>query len=113
MGTWQRWASPVWMDIKRTEVLNNSKGAKEEKDEKHIAPLQLGIIERCIEMWSNKGETVFTPFLGIGSEIYQAIKQGRKGIGFELKESYFDLAKANLKAVVSQKNQVSLFDAVH
>ena len=110
IDTWQKWASPVWMDIKRTNVLNGYQGASEEKDEKHICPLQLDIIERCIALWSNKGETVFTPFMGIGSEVYQAVKMERKGIGFELKESYFDLAKANLKAVVSEKNQLSLFD---
>jgi DNA modification methylase len=110
LDIWQKWASPVWGDINRTNVLNNYKGAKNEKDEKHIAPLQLDIIERCIALWSNKGETIFTPFLGIGSEIYQAVKMGRKGIGFELKESYYDLAKANIQSVVSKKNQLSLFN---
>jgi len=109
LNTWQKWASPVWMDIKRTNVLNNYKGAKNEKDEKHIAPLQLDIIERCIALWSNKGETIFTPFLGIGSEVFQAVKMGRKGIGFELKESYFDLAKKNLNSVLQEQNQTSLF----
>lgn len=109
LNTWQKWASPVWMDIKRTNVLNNYKGARNEKDEKHIAPLQLDIIERCIALWSNKGETIFTPFLGIGSEVFQAVKMGRKGIGFELKESYFDLAKKNIASVVIEKNQQTLF----
>lgn len=109
LNTWQKWASPVWMDIKRTNVLNNYKGARNEKDEKHIAPLQLDIIERCISLWSNKGETIFTPFLGIGSEVFQAVKMGRKGIGFELKESYFDLAKKNLNSVLQEQNQTSLF----
>lgn len=109
LNTWQKWASPVWMDIERTNVLNNYKGARNEKDEKHIAPLQLDIIERCIALWSNKGETVFTPFLGIGSELFQAVKMGRKGIGFELKESYFDLAKRNLQSALEEKNQLSLF----
>jgi len=99
LNTWQEWASPVWMNIKRTNVLNNFRGAKEEKDEKHIAPLQLDIIERCIALWSNKGEKIFTPFMGIGSEIYQAIKMKRKGIGIELKESYFDLAVKNIESV--------------
>ena len=106
--TWQEWASPVWMDIKRTEVLNNYKGARDNKDEKHIAPLQLDIIERCIALWSNKGETVFTPFLGIGSEVFQAVKMDRKGIGFELKESYFDLAKKNLQSLNETKKQLTL-----
>lgn len=109
LDTWQKWASPVWMDIKRTNVLNNYKGAKDHKDEKHIAPLQLDIIERCIALWSNKEETIFTPFMGIGSEVYQAVKMGRKGIGIELKESYFDLAKRNLQSAVLEKNQISLF----
>lgn len=108
LNTWQKWASPVWMDIKRTNVLNNYKGATNEKDEKHICPLQLDIIERCIALWSNKGETIFTPFLGIGSEVFQAVKMGRKGIGFELKESYFDLAKANLKSAIVEKSQLTL-----
>jgi DNA modification methylase len=107
LDTWQRWASPVWMGIKRTNVLNNYKGAKNEKDEKHIAPLQLDIIERCIALWSNKGETIFTPFLGIGSEVYQAVKMGRKGIGFELKESYFDVAKRNIQSAVNEKDQLT------
>jgi DNA modification methylase len=109
LNTWQKWASPVWSDIKRTNVLNNYQGAKGEKDEKHICPLQLDIIERCIALWSNKGETIFTPFLGIGSEVYQALKMERKGIGFELKESYFEMAKKNLKDILMQKNQTSLF----
>lgn len=109
LNTWQRWASPVWMDINRTNVLNNYKGARNEKDEKHIAPLQLDIIERCIAMWSNPGEVVFTPFLGIGSEIFQAVKMGRYGIGIELKESYYDLAKKNIESVIESKKQISLF----
>lgn len=109
LNTWQEWASPVWMNIKRTNVLNNYKGARNEKDEKHIAPLQLDIIERCIALWSNKGETIFTPFLGIGSEVFQAVKMGRKGIGFELKESYFDIAKTNIKNAVEEKSQMELF----
>ena len=108
LNTWQKWASPVWMDIKRTDVLNNYKGARDDKDEKHIAPLQLDIIERCIALWSNKGDTVFTPFMGIGSEVFQAVKMGRKGIGFELKESYFDLAKKNIQSIVRSKDQITL-----
>lgn len=104
LDTWQKWASPVWMDIKRTNVLNNFRGAKEEKDEKHIAPLQLDIIERCIALWSNKEETVFTPFMGIGSEIYQAVKMGRNGIGIELKESYYDLAVKNISSVSKEQS---------
>jgi hypothetical protein len=107
---WQKYASPVWMDINYSNTLQGFRNGREENDEKHICPLQLDTIERLIHLYSNKGDTVLTPFMGIGSEVYQAVKMGRKGIGFELKESYYDLAKANLKAVVSQKNQVSLFD---
>lgn len=110
---WQKYASPVWMDINYSNTLQGFRNGREENDEKHICPLQLDTIERLIHLYSNKGDTVLTPFMGIGSEVYQAVKMNRKGIGFELKESYFDLAKANLKAVVSQKNQASLFDAVH
>lgn len=109
---WQKYASPVWMDINYSNTLQGFRNGREENDEKHICPLQLDTIERLIHLYSNKGDTVLTPFMGIGSEVYQAVKMGRKGVGFELKESYFDLAKANLKAVVSQKNQVGLFDAV-
>lgn len=109
---WQKYASPVWMDINYSNTLQGFRNGREENDEKHICPLQLDTIERLIHLYSNKNDTVFTPFMGIGSEVYQAVKMGRKGIGFELKESYFDLAKANLKAVVSQKNQVELFDSV-
>jgi len=109
LDTWQQWASPVWMDIKRTDVLNNYKAATDPKDEKHIAPLQLSVIERCIAMWTNKGETVFTPYLGIGSEVYQAVKMERKGIGSELKESYFEQAVKNIATAVQQRAQTSLF----
>lgn len=109
---WQKYASPVWMDINYSNTLQGFRNGREENDEKHICPLQLDTIERLIHLYSNKNDTVFTPFMGIGSEVYQAVKMGRKGIGFELKESYFDLAKANLKAVVSQKNQGELFDSV-
>lgn len=109
---WQKYASPVWMDINYSNTLQGFRNGREENDEKHICPLQLDTIERLIHLYSNKNDTILTPFMGIGSEVYQAVKMGRKGIGFELKESYFDLAKANLKAVVSQKNQVGLFDAV-
>ena len=109
VSLWQQWASPVWSDISRTNVLNNYKGAREEKDEKHICPLQLDIIERCIALWSNKGDKVFTPFLGIGSEVYQSVKMDRFGVGIELKESYFDTACKNLDSVLREKSQLSIF----
>jgi DNA modification methylase/superfamily II DNA or RNA helicase len=108
LNTWQKWASPVWSDIKRTDVLNNYKGATNEKDEKHIAPLQLEVIRRCIALWSNKGEKVFTPFMGIGSEPFTAVEMGRYGMGIELKESYFETAVRNINSAVASKSQLSL-----
>jgi DNA modification methylase len=105
---WQRYASSVWDDIRIDNVLP-FRDAKEEDDEKHVHPLQLDVIDRLVELYSNKGDTIFTPFMGIGSEVYQAVKMGRKGIGFELKESYFDLAKKNLESAVLSKSQVELF----
>lgn len=92
---WQRYASPVWTDINQTRTLQY-RSARDEKDEVHISPLQLDVIERCIDLWSNPGETVLTPFLGIGSEVYGAVAAGRKGIGFELKPSYFVQAVKNI-----------------
>jgi len=83
--------------------------ARNEKDERHICPLQLDVIHRGIQLWTNQNETVFTPFMGIGSEVYEAIMMNRKGIGFELKESYFDLAKANINKAVENKSQISIF----
>jgi hypothetical protein len=92
---WQRYASPVWMDIDQTRTLQHRAG-RDEKDEQHISPLQLDVIERCIDLWSNPGDVVLTPFLGIGSEVYSAVKMGRRGIGFELKPSYFKQAVKNV-----------------
>lgn len=105
---WQKYASPVWMDIDYGNTLQGFRNGREENDEKHICPLQLDTIERLIHLYTNKGDTVFTPFMGIGSEVYQAVKMERKGIGFELKESYFDLAKANVKMAVGAKAQKQL-----
>lgn len=93
---WQRYASPVWTDINQTRTLQY-RGGRDEKDEVHISPLQLDVIERCIDLWSNPGDTVLTPFLGIGSEVFCAVQMGRKGIGCELKPSYFAQAKRNLE----------------
>jgi DNA modification methylase len=106
---WQKYASPVWMDIDYGNTLQGYRNGRDENDEKHICPLQLDTIERLIHLYSNKGDTVFTPFMGIGSEVYQAVKMERKGIGFELKESYFDLAKKNLNSAILEKAQTSLF----
>jgi DNA modification methylase len=100
---WQRYASPVWMDINQTRTLQY-RGGRDEKDEQHISPLQLDVIERCIHLWSNPGDIVFTPFMGIGSEVYGAVELGRKGIGIELKPSYFKQAVKNLEHVKSRSN---------
>ena len=105
---WQKYASPVWMDIDYGNTLQGFRNGREENDEKHICPLQLDTIERLIHLYTNKGDTVFTPFMGIGSEVYQAVKMERKGIGFELKESYFNLAKANVKMALGAKAQSKL-----
>ncbi len=109
LETWQKWASPVWMDIKRTDVLNGKEGTAQ-GDEKHICPLQLEVINRLIHLWSNEGEVVFTPFLGIGSEIYMAVKNNRCGIGCELKDSYFATAVQNIKKAEREILVPSLFD---
>lgn len=108
VDTWQKYASPVWMDIDYGNTLNG-RDARDEKDEKHICPLQLDTIERLIILYSNKGDIVLTPFGGIGSEVYQALKLGRKGIGFELKKSYFDLAVKNCESAELEKSQLELF----
>lgn len=92
---WQKWASPVWMNINQTNVLN-VKSAREEKDERHLCPLQLDLIERAIRLWSNEGDRVLSPFMGIGSEGYMALKAGRLFIGAELKAAYFRQAVKNL-----------------
>lgn len=92
---WQRYASPVWTDINQSRTLQY-RGGRDPKDEQHISPLQLDVIERCIDLWSNPGDTVLTPFLGIGSEVFCAVQMGRNGIGIELKPSYFAQAKRNL-----------------
>lgn len=109
VDTWQQYASPVWMDINYGNTLNVTE-ARQEQDERHICPLQLETIERAIHLWTNEGDTVLTPFMGIGSEVYQAIKMNRKGIGFELKDSYFDVAVKNVQAAIDGKKQMSIFD---
>ena len=108
VDTWQKWASPVWMDIDYGNTLNKM-DARGEKDEKHICPLQLDTIDRAIQLWSNKGDIVLTPFMGIGSEVYQAILDERKGIGFELKESYFNEAVKNIQVAEAKVMEDRLF----
>lgn len=106
--TWQKYASPVWMDIDYSKTLNGN-NARGENDEKHICPLQLDTIRRAIVLWSNEGDTVLTPFMGIGSEVYEAIKLNRFGIGFELKDSYFNEAVKNCKTIEFDIKQKTLF----
>lgn len=101
--------SPVWWGIKETRTLN-TRVAKESADERHIAPLQLDFIERCVRLWSNPGETVLTPFAGIGSEVYVAVKLGRRGVGVELKPSYFRTAADNLRRLDQEMAAPSLFE---
>ena len=96
VDVWQRYASPVWMDIRQSNTLNRA-AARGEKDEKHICPLQLDVIERCIELWTNPDDIVLDPFAGIGSVPYQAVKMGRRGLGVELKEEYYQQAAQNLQ----------------
>lgn len=104
---WQRYASPVWMDIKQGDVLN-FRDAKTVGDEKHITPLQLGVIERGIDLWTNPGDVVLSPFMGIGSEGYVSLKKGRRFVGVELKESYYRQAVANLQGAEVENQQMQL-----
>lgn len=106
---WRRYASPVWMDINQSDTLNYRE-ARDEKDEKHICPLQLDVIERCMVLWSNPGDTFLTPFGGIGSEAYIAIKTGRKPVAIELKKSYYDQMIKNVELAMHNKNEIGLFD---
>lgn len=105
---WQKLASPVWMDIRQSRTLQYRK-AKDKNDEQHISPLQLDVIERCIQLWSNVGDVVFTPFLGIGSEVFAAVEMERFGMGIELKASYFKQAVKNCAEATSIKG--GLLDA--
>jgi DNA modification methylase len=109
--TWRHYASPVWMDINQTRVLEY-RGARENEDEKHICPLQLDTIERCIELWSKEGDTFLTPFMGIGSEVYSALKMKRKAIGIELKESYYNQALRNIQSLKIIETQTTIFEGI-
>lgn len=104
---WQKYASPVWMDIDFGNTLNAREG-RDEKDERHIAPLSLDIIARCYALWTNEGDTILTPFAGIGSELWQALKMNRKAVGMELKASYYEAALKNLTDCLQQKKQLTL-----
>ena len=104
---WQRYASPIWTDINPSDTLQAT-SARDEKDERHICPLQLTVIRRALNLWTNPGDTVLTPFLGIGSEAYVALELGRRAIGIELKPSYFKQAVRNCHGVTATE-QVSLW----
>ena len=103
---WQRYASPIWTDISQSNTLQ-FRTARSDDDERHICPLQLDVIERAIQLWSNPGDVVWSPFMGIGSEGYVSVQMGRKFIGAELKESYFELAKRNME--LAQIQDIGLF----
>jgi DNA modification methylase len=108
LDQWQQWASPVWMDIDQTDVLNVQQ-ARDDHDEKHMCPLQLDLIERVVVMYSNEGDVVFSPFAGIGSEGVVSLQKGRKFVGIELKESYYKTAVRNL---ANACRQTSIFDRI-
>ena len=106
VSEWQKYASPIWMDIKPSDTLQKE-SARDDKDEKHICPLQLTVIRRAIDLWTNPDDVVLTPFLGIGSEAYVALENGRRAIGIELKESYYNQAVKNCK-MATQAQQLKI-----
>lgn len=108
INIWQRYASPVWMDINPSDTLQ-FRSARDNDDERHICPLQLDVIRRGVQLWSNPGDVVLSPFMGIGSEGYVALEQGRRFVGFELKPSYYECAVKNLNESVKLRNQSMLF----
>jgi len=103
---WDELNSPVWWDINQSNTLNRM--FADEESERHICPLQLDVIERCLKMYSKEGDVVFTPFMGIGSEVYQAVKMNRKGLGIELKREYFLQAKSNMMNLDDEDKQMSI-----
>jgi len=108
VNLWQKYASPVWYDINYSDTLQY-RSARDNKDEKHICPLQLETIRRCLHLWSNEGDTVLSPFAGIGSEGNESLRLNRKFIGIELKKSYFNQMQNNLKIMQKSKEQLILF----
>ena len=106
---WRQYASAFWDDVRIGRVLP-FKESKDEDDEKHVHPLQLDVIERCIILWSNENENIFTPFMGVGSEVYGAVTLNRKGIGVELKESYYRQSIKNLESIEFQEEQLKLWN---
>lgn len=111
VSLWQQYASPVWMDINPSKTLQKE-SAREEKDERHICPLQLEVIERALMLWSNPGDLVLSPFMGIGSEGHVSLQMGRRFVGAELKKSYFEQAARNLESVCVAKQQMNIFDEI-
>src|SRR5690606_38171040 len=105
---WQRYASPVWMDIVQSNTLNG-RMARHADDDRHICPLQLDCIARCLQLWSNPGDIVLSPFTGIGSEGYQSLLMGRRFVGFELKPEYFDAACGFLREAEANASEATLF----
>lgn len=108
---WQRYASPVWMDINQSLTLQKA-SAKDNDDEKHLCPLQLQVIERALQLWTNENDIVLSPFMGIGSEIYQSLKMKRRGVGIELKESYYNQAVLNCEGAINEGEQISFLEVV-
>lgn len=107
---WIQWARPVWLDIRETNTLN-ARVARDSADERHICPLQLDFIDRVVRLWSNPGETVLSPFAGIGSEVHEAVRLGRRAIGIELKPSYWRTAVNNLRDLEAEMTGPTLFDS--
>lgn len=105
---WRRYASPVWMDIRQSNTLQKA-SARDNNDERHIAPLQLDVIERALELWTNPGDIAFSPYGGIMSEAYQAVKMDRRAVAIELKESYFNAGVNNMKMAIKDQPQSDLF----
>lgn len=101
---WQRYASCAWYDIRINNVLTY-KAARDSEEEKHVCPLQLDVINRAVHLWSNPGDVVFTPFMGVGSEVYGAVTNGRRGVGVELKESYYRQATKHLARIEDKAEQ--------
>lgn len=108
VSLWQKYAEPVWYDINYSNTLQYT-SARDEKDEKHICPLQLETIRRCLHLWSNEGETVLSPFGGIGSEGHESLRLKRNFIGIELKPSYYNQMQRNLQRMIDDLNQTTLF----
>ena len=108
---WRQYASAFWDDVRIGRVLP-FRGGKESDDERHVHPLQLDVIDRCIVLWSNPGDVVLTPFMGVGSEVYAAVLAGRRGVGVELKQSYYSQAVQNILVAEREPEQADLLGAV-